>query len=147
MTGPADLPAKPLHTWRPMALWSAGILLALGLAWFVGAVAVPVWQVRSGLVNVGWFVSGPVDRIPGGDALVIKLGGPVPATSKLELYLCMPREFASKRAEAVEVLAEIEPPAKDAIPVLKRLVNDDDEAVRNIAASALNKIQGQETAK
>jgi hypothetical protein len=37
-----DQPAKPLRTWRPMVLWTAGILLALGSAWFATAV------VRSG---------------------------------------------------------------------------------------------------
>jgi hypothetical protein len=38
VTEPADQPAKPLRTWRPMILWTAAILLALGLAWFVAAV-------------------------------------------------------------------------------------------------------------
>ena len=36
----AEQPAKPVRTWRPMALWSAGILLVLGLLWFIGAVVV-----------------------------------------------------------------------------------------------------------
>ncbi|GEM_PF-229133 len=35
-------PAPPLRTWRPMAAWTAGILLALGLACFVGAVVRPM---------------------------------------------------------------------------------------------------------
>jgi hypothetical protein len=47
----AEQPAKPRRTWLPMTLWTAGILLALGLAWFVGAVVVPVWQVRSTVVG------------------------------------------------------------------------------------------------
>jgi len=34
-----------------MAAWTAAILLALGLAWFVGAVVVPVWQVRKVLLE------------------------------------------------------------------------------------------------
>jgi len=29
MPEPADQPAKPFRTWRPMILWTAGILLAL----------------------------------------------------------------------------------------------------------------------
>ena len=47
MIEPADQPAKPLRPWRPMAAWTAGIVLALGLAWVVAAVVVPVWQVRA----------------------------------------------------------------------------------------------------
>ena len=43
----AEQPAKPIRTWRPMVLWIAGILLALGLAWFVGAVVVPVYQTHA----------------------------------------------------------------------------------------------------
>jgi hypothetical protein len=49
---PSADPAPPLRTWRPMAAWTGAILLALGLAWFVGAVVVPVWQVRSGLKSL-----------------------------------------------------------------------------------------------
>jgi len=40
-------PSPPLRTWRPMAAWTGGILLALGLAWFVGAVVVPVFETRT----------------------------------------------------------------------------------------------------
>ncbi len=42
----ADPSAGRLRTWRPTVLWTAGILLALGLAWFIGAVAVPAWRAR-----------------------------------------------------------------------------------------------------
>ncbi|MBN2130871.1 MAG: hypothetical protein JW741_15320, partial [Sedimentisphaerales bacterium] len=41
-----DRPPSPRRTWVPMTLWASSILLALGLAWFVGAVVVPVWRVR-----------------------------------------------------------------------------------------------------
>ena len=47
MPEPADQPAKPLRTWRPMALWTAGLLLVLGLIWFVAAVVVPVFETRN----------------------------------------------------------------------------------------------------
>jgi hypothetical protein len=46
VTEPAGQPTKP-RTWRPMALWTVAMLLALGLIWFVAAAVVPVWQVRS----------------------------------------------------------------------------------------------------
>lgn len=46
MPEPAERSAKPVRTWRPMILWTAAILLALGLAWFVGAVALPLVKAK-----------------------------------------------------------------------------------------------------
>ncbi|GEM_PF-6257669 len=43
MPEPTERANKPLRTWRPMAAWTAGILLALGLA----LVALTIWH-RSG---------------------------------------------------------------------------------------------------
>ena len=40
-TPPGGAKPKPPRTWRPMALWMAGILLTLGLAWFVWSVLMP----------------------------------------------------------------------------------------------------------
>jgi hypothetical protein len=41
VTEPADHPAPPLRPWRPMAAWTAGMVLLLGLICFVVVVAVP----------------------------------------------------------------------------------------------------------
>lgn len=43
----AEQPAKPLRTWRPMAVWTAGILLALGLVWFVAS----IWNAKVGTIE------------------------------------------------------------------------------------------------
>lgn len=47
MTQAEDQPAKPVRTWRPMALWTAGILLVLGLACF----SLTVWLAGRGHGN------------------------------------------------------------------------------------------------
>lgn len=127
-----------------MTFCAAGIPLVLSLAWFVGAVVVPVWQVKSGIARVGWVMSGPVTHIPGGKELIAELGGSASASTKLELYLRMPKMLASERLEAIEVLAEIDPPAKGAIPILERLLKDEDELVSMAAASTLKKIRDEE---
>jgi len=46
MPNAADQPAPPPRTWRPMALWSAAILAALGLAWLAAAVVTQLVQTR-----------------------------------------------------------------------------------------------------
>ena len=73
-------PSKPVRTWRPILLWAAGLLLALGLAWFIGAVTVPIWQVRAAVAHT--------------DIDVARLGGPSAAIRKVDLYLRMPDRIA-----------------------------------------------------
>ena len=80
------LPARPPRTWRPIALWTAGMLLALGLAWFVGAVVMPVWQTRSFLTSDEEYEDGAAIN-QGRWNLVQRLGGQEKAASKLHLYL------------------------------------------------------------
>jgi hypothetical protein len=41
VTEPAEQPAKPVRTWRPMALWTAGILLVLAVV--VAGIILPVF--------------------------------------------------------------------------------------------------------
>lgn len=130
-----------------MVLWTAGILLALGLAWFVGAVVVPVWQVRSKMGHVQWFVSGPVTKVAGGEEIVADLGGQETAARKLTLYLCMPRAVAPNKHYAVVLLRDIGPIAKSAIPALEPLLKDADESMRFAAAEALKKIRSEEETK
>jgi hypothetical protein len=80
-------PAKHRRTWLPMALWTAGILLALGLAWFIGAVVVPVWRVRALLDDERNYFG----IIEGG---VAKLGGPERAARPLSIYMRLPEKLA-----------------------------------------------------
>ncbi len=86
---------RPVRTWRPMIFWSAGILLALGLAWFVAAVAVPCWRVRI-------FVK---DEPPNGLQNWERLGGERRACERLGRYLCWPDWLAPHKDRAVELLA------------------------------------------
>jgi hypothetical protein len=76
-------PAGPPRTWRPVVLWTAGILLALGLAWFVGAVVVPVWRVRETL-------SGMSEGRLGVTEAIDRLGGPRLAAKLLTHYMRLP---------------------------------------------------------
>jgi len=126
---------KPLRTWRPMALWSAAILLALGLIWFAAAVVVPFCQVRS---IVREFREWPGRRVEP-DLIyptdgVPRLGGAHVAARKLDLYLRLPRGLAEHKERAVHLLAYCGAPA---VPALIRALSDTDPAVRRAAAAAL----------
>ena len=83
---------KPPRIWRPMIMWTAGILVVLGLAWFIGAVAVPYYQVRAvfklrALDVDGFFYEEGV-RV---------LGGPERALPKIRVYLRFPSKLAPCR--------------------------------------------------
>jgi hypothetical protein len=183
--------APPLRTWRPMAAWTVGILLALGMAWFVGAVVVPVWQVHSAIKNRwlrrDFYASYSVPRDPFqtehdimfGTSDHVRamwdLGGPTDAAHKLDIFIRLPAVPATEKLAAVRVLSYCKGAA---LPVLFKIMgntdthlrcvaivgifvrSDDDlpraraalelaladnsEEVRNVAASALKKIRGQE---
>jgi hypothetical protein len=155
MPEPADHPPRPLRTWRPMAAWTAGMLLALGLAWFVGAVAVPVWQVRREVLTVRPRVPALGDIPPlclheawdswqPGPA-VDQLGGPDNAVSKLGLYLRLPNMIAPRKDRAAKALGSCA--ADKSVPVLEGLLLERDVVVRQAAAEALKKIRGGEPPK
>jgi hypothetical protein len=91
-------PAAPVRTWRPILLWTAGILLVLGLAWFIGAVVVPVWQVRAAVVECGQ------QNYPAEEGYVDPLGGQASAARKLALYLRMPDAIATRKELALGIM-------------------------------------------
>jgi hypothetical protein len=112
-----------------MVLWSVGILLALGLTWFVAAVVVPVWQVHQ-----------IVRRVTAGDATeVARLGGPNAALSKALLYLRLTKGRSSERWRVAGLLGYC---GKGAIPAAIRLLEDttEDTGVRTRAAGCLGKL-------
>ena len=120
MTEPADQPKapKPLRTWRPMILWSAGILLVLGLVWFVAAVMVPFLQVR-------WAVQRAVVSTPYYSKEIDRLGGERAAARKLRLYLRMPMNWAPCRKTAIHMLLECgDEAAPDVWQVLRKEAPD-----------------------
>jgi len=149
--------AQPLRTWRPMALWTAALLLALGLAWFIGAVVVPVWKTRAVVQAVydelsPWYNQGGIgadsQRTSERQAAVEKLGGPDLAARRLGLYLMFPEWTDSKRrsipffdhaprGEAFEILSFC---GRSGLPPLMRSLGDSRSGWRYEAARALGHI-------
>jgi hypothetical protein len=148
VTEPAS---KPLRTWRPMAAWTAAILLALGLAWFVGAVAVPVWQVRSALptpYQLDW--RGPVEQAENGPLAeegnqlmrvwgfekraIDRLGGCERAVRRLSFYLRAPRWLAPDKLHAFRFLVWCEQPAR---PAILEAMEDPDPSIRLAAIAGI----------
>lgn len=104
MSGAIDYPSKPLRTWQPMFLWTAGILLALGLLWFFGALVAPLLQIRAAVYEPLVVIVGdrPVVCQPKGT--IARLGGPEAAARKLRTYLRMPEKLAPNKHVALVVL-------------------------------------------
>ena len=104
-----DVPAvKPPRIWRPMLLSTLGILAALALAWFIGAVVLPVWQVHralSGLAANSLRAASLYNTWGDADGerkrAVAALGGDRQALGKLRLYLSLPKRLAPAREPAV----------------------------------------------
>jgi len=135
---PAANTGQP-RTWRPMAMWSAGILLALGLVWFVTAVVVPVWQVRKiaplytppsydGMDSFLWELDWGQFRQP-------YWGDPAPAKN-VELYLRMPDWVAPSKESAVCMLYDC---GQGGVPVLARALENRRVPVRMASAVVLRR--------
>jgi hypothetical protein len=137
---PESQPAGTKPWLLPMVLWTAGLLLVLGLVWLVGAVVVPAYQAHEvfghrALSYHGLRYVGP----PGphmGESALQALGGPERGAAKLDLYLRLPRIFTDQRGKAVRFLAAC---GKPAIPGLIRALSDPDSEVRLYAAQALGR--------
>jgi hypothetical protein len=127
--------------------------LALALAWFVGAVAVPYFQVRAVAAELaerrnavevdpygferrrvwGYFHDGR-------DPLILRLGGPERAAAKLDFYRRLPDWLAPHRCEAVFLLGLC---GDGVVPELTRALKDKNAGVRAAAASALGRIDAK----
>lgn len=114
-----------------MALWAAGILLALGLVWFTGSLAVPAWQVRSAIREAR-----PETEFykPAYEPLVRRLGGPEAAARKLGVYVSLPEKLASEKAVAIRALGACGPRA---VPRLEGVLLRGGDDARRDAACAL----------
>jgi HEAT repeat protein len=108
-------PPKPLRTWRPMIFWTAGILLALGLAWFVGAVVTPYLQVRAALARARGSKYANI-----GNELTA-MGSQEDAARRLSFYLNLPHWMADDKLTALAFLRQCGP---SATPPLVRLLNE-----------------------
>jgi hypothetical protein len=120
-----DQPAKPLRTWRSKIFWTAGILLALGLAWFVGVVAVPVWQVRS-------FVKGMPD--PANMNALPHPSSPARIARGVGIYLWLPESWAPNKEWAALLYGRC---GERATPGLLAALDHRDERVRLVAIMQL----------
>jgi len=141
--------AKPLRTWRPMALWTAGLLLVLGFIWFATAVMAPVWQVRAVLQHYPGETGSelcPIDHAQVVSDLE-RLGGARTAVGKIRLYLQMPRAIADKKQVAVLMLPSCDSDTTAAIPIITALTRDREEDVRHAAQKALEEIRCMEAKK
>jgi hypothetical protein len=143
-----QMPVRPPRAWRPMAGWTLGILLALGLAWFVGAVVVPFQRAREalGLLRTsppGETVTLPITTASARDRygkVIQHLGGPDRAVRPMAVYIRAPRRCADMRLAAVYTLHYC---GRQADPVLKGLLGDNDPHVRIAAARGLALRSGQ----
>jgi hypothetical protein len=144
VTEPADPPAKPLRTWRPMILWTALILAALVLCW-LGA---EYWKLRRTSRVVKAYNRSYATK------QVLELGGPAQAIARLQLYIKLPTRLAPDkdkswyiRSLAADTLGWIGPAAHEALPALSEAMKDENEVVRNAAAEALKKIRAEQPPK
>jgi len=107
------------------------MFLVLGLAWFVGAVAVPVMRTRPAVERC---TSYAVSNSPPWRKEIEALGGPEQALHKLRLYVRVPSWAAPHRGCAASLLGYCGPRA---VPTLIHLLSDDDPEVRARAAREL----------
>jgi len=128
MLEPTAPPAPPVRTWRPMALWTAGILLVLGLVLFVCVAAVPFWQARAAVERCR-----PYDATKA-EGEIERLGGPKAAIHKLTVYLRLHGSWAPRRLVAAAILGQC---GTDAVPELLRLLKDRDYYVVQSAVDGL----------
>lgn len=145
---------KPPRIWRPIVLWTAGILLALGIVWPAAQVASSLRQVSAVLDEFGPGCSTAPDKFF--DEMcpyyVERLGGAERAAAKLGLYLRMPRrwtekEYRSYRWVAVTILGYC---GRSGVPHLLRELHDQPklgERTEESALGALGRIgpEAQET--
>jgi len=127
-------PAKPLRTWRPMALWTAAILAALGLAWFTGAVALPLYQVHAAARRCAQHEGGKGEGIEISFSAIEELGGETQAAARLRVYLRLPRWVAKHKDGAMVMLGSCGRPA---VPALIEVLRDPDRSLHSSAANSL----------
>ncbi len=117
MTSPAEQPAPPPRTWRPMAAWTAGIVGALAIIWLVAVACLWFRETRSAVLDSKDAISKRIDA----RHLIDRLGGPGPALRKLRLYTHLPHRIAPYQGEAVCLAFHC---GDQAVPFLKSILAD-----------------------
>jgi hypothetical protein len=125
VTEPADQSSEPPRTWRPMALWTVGILLALGACWSV-AKAIQLYQTHK-LFDFG---------CSGYDAPLDRLGRGPQAISRLNEYRSLPTRLigGDKKERATALLGYC---GSKALPPLLAAAHNSEACVRRGAALGL----------
>ena len=130
MPEPTEQPAPPLRTWRPMAAWTAGGLVALVLVWALAAQVVQLWQAHAILQQR------PSLSV---EESIRRLGGPERAIGTLNRYLCLPERLASQREWAVILVGNCGPKA---VPTLIGALS---ERYPYVQLAAIRALAGLET--
>lgn len=127
---------KPDRSGRMYVLWGVGMLLALGVCWFVGAIAVPVWKVRKAV---------PLGTVPLYDdtgflrEIGLDWGRSFrwqddgywwPTAADVGVYVRMPNWVAPEKERALSLLAG----KKDGVPILVHLLESPRTDLRMAAA-------------
>jgi HEAT repeat protein len=126
-----------------MALWTGAILLALGLVWFAGAVAVPFLHTDAVLRDYGKVLQdnpppAAYAALPFARRQAVEhLGGPDEATRQLSSYLKMPGCLAIRKKYAANLLPEC---GRKAALALAGAMEDSDVVVRTAAATGLQSL-------
>jgi hypothetical protein len=126
--GPPETP-RPIRTWQPMFVWSATIIVALGL---VGLVGVSLAWIKTTRAAVSTYCWNPESM----ERAIQDLGGPTQARHRLNLYLQLPRFLTINRDVAAALLGGC---GRQAIPSLCKRLEDQDERVRVFYAMGLQR--------
>ena len=112
---------KPGPSRKAIIGWTAAMLAALGLCWFIGAVVVPVWKVRRVVLKHydGYYPSKGIEE----------LGGSKRAAQRLALYLRAPKVLTARRGFAAVMLARC---GEEAFPYLEAITWDADTVPYNV---------------
>jgi len=154
----ADSAPTSSRSRRIYIYWGVAITLLLLLGLVCWKVVVPVWQTdavlkEDGAIAVwgGWIINNSRNYSPDRAQLypaarqqaatnraMTRLGGRQEALSKLRLYINLPNRVARHEHIAIGLLGYC---GRDARPVLEALLKDDDQRVRFVAASALQRLR------
>ena len=140
MPEPTEPASKPPRTWRPMAAWTAGILLVLGLCW-LSAQALRVRrtsQVVAEVYSATFTGTRRFQELAVDAAIktsVQKMGGPESAVREISLYLRLPAKFAGRKETAVLLLRGCGPAAEGQ---LKQILASPEAGLRQEAVHSLS---------
>jgi hypothetical protein len=123
----AGQPAPPLRTWRPMAAWTAGMLLIFVLTWCA-------WSAVSGVIMVRDVVKANfIGTLSTNDA-IRQLGGPETAARRVHTYLCLPGWLVPEQRTAVSLLDRC---GQAGLNTLTKALSHQDAVVRAEAAQTI----------